>query len=279
MAEALRPRRLVRLARQARLDALGGGLALTMQRAHQARRPLRRAHRGAEIHHRLGEVARPLRRRQHGGKTLQLALGGRQRCLDREQPRHHPLDIAVDRRDLRPVGDRRHRRRRIGTDARQRRQHRLVVGKSAAVHRSHRLRALVQISRAAVVAEPGPGDEHIVDAGARKRLDRRPAPQELEVVGNDRLDHGLLQHDLAEPHPVGIGLLSRWISPGQIAALAVVPFEKRHGHARFRARHTFRRELLAGHSCHGCPFASARIAWRDGRVLFDRLELVAEILL
>ena len=47
----------------------------------------------------------------------QLRLGGRQRRLDREEPRDHALDIAVDRTCRRVEGDRGNRRRRIGADA------------------------------------------------------------------------------------------------------------------------------------------------------------------
>ena len=60
-------------------------------------------------------------------------LRRRQRRLDGEEPRHHPLDVAVHHH-RRPVeGDRGDRRGGIGADPRQRPQARLGVGKPAAV--------------------------------------------------------------------------------------------------------------------------------------------------
>ena len=110
--------------------------AVVAQRAEHAARPLRRADRRAEIHHRLGEIARPVGRHQRldagrGSPAWRAGSGVR----DREEPRHHPLDIAVDHR-RRPVeGDRRDRRRRVGADARQFAQAGLGVGKAAARQR------------------------------------------------------------------------------------------------------------------------------------------------
>ena len=78
----------------------------------------------AEVHHRLGVVAGPRRRRQRGSQRPQRRLRRRQRRLDRKEPRHHPLDVAVDHH-RRPVeGDRGHGGRRVGADAGQRPQRR-----------------------------------------------------------------------------------------------------------------------------------------------------------
>ena len=87
--------------------------------------------------------------------------------------------------------------------------------------------ALVQVARAAVVAEPGPGGEHVVERRRGERLDGRPAGEEAQVEGDDGFDRRLLQHDLAEPDAVGIGALARRHAPGQVAALLVVPGEQR----------------------------------------------------
>ena len=57
------------------------------------------------------------RRHQRPASARISGLASGSGVLDREEPRHHPLDIAVDRR-RRPVeGDRRDRRRRVGADA------------------------------------------------------------------------------------------------------------------------------------------------------------------
>ena len=66
-------------------------------RAERAGRLHRRADGGAEVHQRLREVAGARVRRQRLRQTMDLRLGRRQFLLDGEQPRHHPLDIAVDR--------------------------------------------------------------------------------------------------------------------------------------------------------------------------------------
>ena len=89
------------------------------------------------------------------------------------------------------------------------------------------LRAFVQVARAAVVAKPRPGGEHVVERRRGQRLDGRPAGKEAQVEGDDGFDRRLLQHDLAEPDAVGVGALARRHAPGQVAALLVVPGEQR----------------------------------------------------
>ena len=53
------------------------------------------------------------------------------------------------------------------------------VGKLSAMPLGHGLRAGVQVARAGVVAEPGPGLEHVVERRRRERVDSRPARQEF----------------------------------------------------------------------------------------------------
>ena len=64
----------------------------------------------------------------------------------------------------------------------------------------------VQIARPGVIAEAGPQVQHLVHAGICQCGDIRILRYETKVVGNDRLDLGLLQHDFRDPDPVG-----RWI--------------------------------------------------------------------
>ncbi len=66
-------------------------------RTQRAGRPLRRADGGAEIHQRLREIAGASRRHQRRRQLRISRLGRRQRLFDGEEPRHHALDIAVDR--------------------------------------------------------------------------------------------------------------------------------------------------------------------------------------
>ena len=106
------------------------------------------------------------------------------------------------------------------------------VREMSAVLRCHGLRAGVQVSRAGVIAEPGPGLEHVVERRRRQRLHIRPARQEFRVIRPDRLHGGLLQHDLRQPHVVRVGPLARRGTPRQMAAMPVVPGEQRRGIGR-----------------------------------------------
>ena len=233
---------LRRLARKRLGVAAGAGDAGVHPRADAAGRFLRRADRGAEIHHRLGEIAGAALRHQRLGAGADFGFRRRQFGLDRIEPRDHPLDVAVDRHRPPAERDRRDRRRGVAADAGQRPQAILGVGKMSAVLRRHRLRAGVQVARAGVVAEPGPGLEHVVERRCGERFDIRPARQEFRVIRPDRLHGGLLQHDLGQPDVIGIGPLARRGTPRQMAAMPVVPGEQ-HGRIG-RLVHTRRVALL-----------------------------------
>jgi tripartite-type tricarboxylate transporter receptor subunit TctC len=195
-------------------------------RAQDTARLLRRADRGAEVHQRLGEIARPPRRHQRLHARADVRLGGRQGGLDREQSRHHPLDIAVDRRGAGTEGDRGDGGRRVGTDAGQVGKFRLARRKMPAVTRHHRSGAGVQVARAGVVAKPGPELEHVIEIRGSERAHVRPALRETLVIGGDRLHRRLLQHDLGQPDTVGIRRLARLRPPRQPATMTVVPGQK-----------------------------------------------------
>ena len=64
-------------------------------------------------------------------------------------------------------GDRRHRRRGVVADARQRAQGFDAFGKNPAVALDHRAGAGMQVAGAGVIAEPGPGAQHVVELGLR----------------------------------------------------------------------------------------------------------------
>ena len=143
--------------------------AIFMERAQRTGRFLRRADRGAQIHQRLRAVAGARGARgaeQRRRQLLDQRLGLRQRLLDREQPRHHALDIAVDRHGPAAERDRGDRGRGVGPDPRQRAQAFLGIGKRAAMIAQHRHRAGVQIARPRIIAEPRPHPQHVVQRGA-----------------------------------------------------------------------------------------------------------------
>ena len=160
------------------------------------------------------------------GERAHARLRAGQLVLDREQPRDHALDIAVDRARAAVEGDRRDRGRRIGADAGEREQRLLGVGKPSVVALDHGSRAGVQVAGTRVVAEPGPELQHVVERRGGELRDRRKALEEARIIRSDRLDGGLLQHDLGEPDPVGIGPLAGARPPRQHAAMAVVPGEQ-----------------------------------------------------
>ena len=90
----------------------------------------------------------------------------------------------------------------------------------------HHHGAGMQVARPRIIAKPGPHAQDIVERGARQRPDVGPARDELLEVGPDRLDPGLLQHDLGKPDPVRVGQLAGRRPPRQLAPVPVVPGEQ-----------------------------------------------------
>ena len=56
-----------------------------------------------------------------------------------------------------------------------------------------------QVAGARIIAEPGPRFHDLLWIGGGERRDVRPAREEVAEIRLDRLDGGLLQHDLGEP--------------------------------------------------------------------------------
>ena len=179
-----------------------------------------------------------------------------QRLAHGEQARDHALDVAVDRRCGLAKCDRGDGRRGVGADARQLLQLGDGRRKLAAQILGNRDGALVQVAGAAVVAEPRPGGEHVVERRRGQRLDGRPAGEEAQIEGDDGFDRRLLQHDLAEPDAVGVGALARRHAPRQVTALLVIPSEQRVD--RVRAGRP-ERQLLSRNSSQGIISRRPRI--------------------
>ncbi len=226
-AQAHRLGRLGRLSRQLRRAAgepAGAGRAPGAQAAGGV---ARRADRGAQIHDGLGIVAGARIRRAAGGSGAQFGLGIGERRADVVQPGHDALDIAVDHGGGLVEGDGGNGGGGIRAYAGQALQRRGVIGENAAMRFGHFAGAFQQVARAGVVAEAGPGGHHLGILGGRQRLDPGPAAGEIEEIGDDGGDGGLLQHDLAEPDPVRVGpIAAAWgHAPGQHAGVAVVPIQ------------------------------------------------------
>ena len=80
-------------------------------------------------------------------------------------------------------------------------------------------RGVVQVARAAVVAEAGPQREYVVIGSGGEAFDIGKAGEEARVILQDGGDLRLLQHDFREPDAVGVVAL-----PGQVvAAVAGLP--------------------------------------------------------
>jgi hypothetical protein len=202
------------------LAAEGAGAAERgRQRAGQARRGPRRADGGAELHEALVEVAGSAVRGQ-GGHDLASALPQELLAarrlhvvVDGEDAREHPGDVAVDQGRALAVGDRRDGAGGVGADAGHLAQGRRSARQRAAVALDDVAGAAVQVAGAAVVAEPGPVGEHVVEGRVGEALHRREAPHPALPVGDDRGDPRLLQHDLRDPDRVRVPALA----PRQVA--------------------------------------------------------------
>src|SRR5581483_2762390 len=83
-------------------------------------------------------------------------------------------------------------------------ERRLVLGEAPAKLARDDLRARVEVTRAAVVTEPGPALEDPLERRVREGLDRREALEEALEVRHHGGDRRLLEHDLADPDRVGV---------------------------------------------------------------------------
>ena len=151
-------RALRRLSRESSgLAAREGGAVGTERAVAAARRPGRQIG-GAEVHHRLDEIARPLPRHQSHTRSLDLARDGFQPA----EPGDHPLDIGIDGRRLFAERDRGDRARGVIADAGQRPQRR--GGSRECAAGGDPAGAGDQVAGPRVIAEPGPFREHVLVA-------------------------------------------------------------------------------------------------------------------
>jgi hypothetical protein len=81
------------------------------------------------------------------------------------------------------------------------------------------LRGRVQLPRSAVVSEPLPQPQHLGFLGGREPMYVRERLRKPREVVANRGHLRLLQHDLADPHPIRIARLS----PRKIARVLGIP--------------------------------------------------------
>src|SRR5206468_12186737 len=111
---------------------------------------------------------------------------------------------------------------RVPAHAGQRLESVAVCREFAAVALYDDARRLVQVDRPAVVTEAGPEANYLCSGRGGERLECRESSDEPLVVGDHTVDLGLLEHQLGDQD----GVRSRVGSPGQTAAVAVVPVEE-----------------------------------------------------
>src|SRR5690242_10085595 len=144
--------------------------------------PFRRADRGAEIHQSLRKIPAAALRGEPLRELLDVGFCHGQCLVDGTKPRDHALDIAIDRHHTRIERDGRDRRRSVAADARERAQLGLARWKLPAMALNNSLCAGMQVAGTGVVAEPGPGPQHIIERRRRERFDIRPARREAQKV-------------------------------------------------------------------------------------------------
>ena len=145
------------------------------------------------------------------------------------EPSHDALDIAVDRGGASIESDGGNGRRGIGANTGQRTQSSNFAREFAGMSLDHDAGAGMQVAGARVIAESLPELQNLVERGCGQRPNIGPTCHESVEIWADSRHRRLLQHDLAEPDAVGIGLHSGRRPPRQIAAMAVVPGKQRCG--------------------------------------------------
>ena len=230
-AVARGPRRLRGAPGQPFRDAGAECRAIAGQRAAPAIRQPGRADGRAEIHRRLGIVARPPVGRELAGKPAENGFRGGKRLLDREETRHDPFHVAVHGGRGAVERDRGDRGGGIGADAGKRAQSFLALGKPAAMLRDQHPCAFVEVAGPGVVAEPLPLVQHVIELRFGESRERGPSGDEPPEIPVDGRHGGLLKHDFADPDPIRVRRRAGRRSPGQVAPVAVVPGEQFPGPA------------------------------------------------
>ena len=206
-----------RLARQFGGDPAPARRAAVAPRAQRAGRCRRRAHGRPEVEQRLREIRRPGAGLRVGAQPLAppRAIAGRRPAAAPsigENPRRHPLHIAVHRHPRHAERNGRDRRGGVGPMPGNARSAADVAREAA--ERGHRPSAGMQVAGAGIVAEPGPGGITSSSGAAASAATSGKRVTKRLIVGYDRGDRGLLQHDLAAARP-GTGRPPRPAAPAR----------------------------------------------------------------
>ena len=142
-----------------------------------------------------------------------LPLSFRLVIRDAAVARQHALDVAVQYRAAFVLGQRADRGGGGTADAGQFEYLFELARKFAVMFFDDDLRGAMQVAAARVIAEAAPVREHLLFGRGGECGDGRERCDEALVIGDDGGDLRLLQHDLGQPHTVGIRAL-----PGQVVA-------------------------------------------------------------
>src|SRR6185295_3912606 len=219
-----------RLDRVALLRSRLRGGAEVADGADQAARRARDADRRAEIHQALRVRPDAALRQQRRRRLPQFALGTRlgEVAGEGEHAGEHALDVPVEDRGALAERERGDRRGGRAADAGQRRELFARARELGPVLGDDRLCGAVEHACPAVVAEPAPEREHVVERRGGERADIGEAGDEALEVAEHGGDLRLLQHHLGEPDAVRIVAL-----PGQVvAAVLALPGNNAAGEPR-----------------------------------------------
>src|SRR6185369_14606578 len=190
-----------------------------------AQRRLGAANRGAEVHHRLREIAGTVRRSHGEDEVADLGLGRGGKSV---QPGDDAGDVGVDYRDALGEGNRGDGRSGVLAEARQ--GPKLGRARWEVPVLRHLSGAGDEVAGAGVIAKSGPLGENVLIAPRGQRIDRRPARDESLEPGNYRGDGGLLEHHFAQPHAIGIRLRrARFGPPWQAPEVIHIMLHERRG--------------------------------------------------
>jgi len=131
-------------------------------------------------------------------------------------------EIAIQRGLFLVEGNRKNCPCSITANARQTQQFFQVLREISGVLGNDQLGSLVQMTRAAVIAQAFPCSQHFCLVGCSKAFEGREALHPTFKIGDNRLHLCLLQHDLRHPGAVGAGMRT----PGQHPGVNVVPCQQ-----------------------------------------------------
>jgi hypothetical protein len=220
------------------------GPAVRLDRALRTAGRPRHADRLPELHQRFVEPAGPGLGHQ-GLQCVAQALPHRRRAdvaLLERPARRDPQSVRIESERRRIERETRDRTGNVRADARQRLELCDGPGERSAPLRHEDACRLVEVASAGVVSRSLPRLEDFASVGASERRDRREPPDESLEVRRGLRHAGLLQEDLGDPDPVGVGVAA----PRQGAAMGPKPPEQRRrdlgrndrsGTGRGRRRH------------------------------------------